>query len=303
MKKKINIIYQLLACTLVFSTGTISAQTGILTQNPIVLLHIDSKKDGSDTPGHITNDVVVTAEGRLGVGLLSPATKVDLRPADSSDSKGVIGVGSNSQLAGDAGAGAIRYTPGDNPNTTAVETTGYLAYSDGEKWVPLPLIAPAKVSMSGSKNSALSVPNNTSTKITNWTMTGNTDGYFNTSTNEFTAPRAGFYLVTFNITLGPNTGAAANILNNTFIETSIETMNAPATTIPRFITVNSYPAFQASGASATASTVRNYISGNCNGIFYLNSGSKIYFQVKHTTGGTRSVVADGTLNNFSIREL
>lgn len=285
MKKKVNIIYQLLACTLIFSTSTISAQTGVLTQNPSTSLHIDAADDNTATISttQAANDVVVTAAGSLGVGVLVPVTKVDLRSADQ---KGIIGLGTNTQTAVAAGAGAIRYNA----------TTLKLEYSDSANWIPLAQTAPTKVSISGTTASGQTVSNNTNTRIGSWTLSGDTESTFSSTNNDFTAPRAGFYLVSLSITLGPNTGAAANINNSTFIETAIETGSVSTTTIPKFITVNSYPAFQ-------ASTITNYISGNCNGIFYLNQGAKVFFTVKHTTGGTRTVLNDATLNNFSIQEL
>ncbi|MPS73478.1 hypothetical protein SAMN05421825_0739 [Epilithonimonas hungarica] len=285
MKKKVSIIYQLLACTLIFSTSTIAAQTGVLTQNPSTTLHIDAADDNTATisTAQAANDVVVTTAGNLGVGVLAPVTKVDLRSADQ---KGIIGLGTNTQTAAAAGAGAIRYNSGN-----------FLEYSDGANWIPMATTAPPKVSISGTTSDATyNISNNTSTRIRTWSVTGDTTGAFSSTNNEFTAPRNGFYLVSFSITLGPNSGAGGVINNSTFIETAIETSGVTTTTIPKFITVNSYPAFQ-------ASTIRNYISGNCNGIFYLNQGSKIFFTVKHTTGGTRTVLNDATLNNFSIQEL
>ncbi len=285
MKKKLNIIYQMFACTLIFSVSTLAAQTGVLTQNPSAPLHIDAADDNAGTisAAQAANDVVVTTAGSIGVGVLAPVTKVDLR---SSDQKGIIGLGSNSQTAGSAGAGAIRY----NAATLKLE------YSDGNNWIPLAQTAPTKVSISGTTASGQNVNNNTSTRIGSWTLSGDTESTFNSVNNDFTAPRPGFYLVSFSITLGPNTGAGGVINNSSFIETAIETSGVTTTTIPKFITVNSYPAFQ-------ASTIRNYISGNCNGIFYLNQGAKVFFTVKHTTGGTRTVLSDATLNNFSIQEL
>lgn len=285
MKKKVNIIYKLLVCTLIFSAGTIMAQTGVLTQNPSTPLHIDAADDNAATisTAQAANDVIVTAAGNLGVGVLVPVTKVDLRSADQ---KGIIGLGTNTQTAGAAGAGAIRYNA----------TTLKLEYSDGTNWIPLALTAPTKVSISGTTASGQNVGNNTNTRIGSWTLSGDAEGTFSAANNEFNAPRTGFYLVSFSITLGPNSGAGGVINNSTFIETAIETSGVTTTTIPKFITVNSYPAFQ-------ASTIRNYISGNCNGIFYLNQGAKVFFTVKHTTGGTRTVLNDATLNNFSIQEL
>jgi len=284
MKKKVNIVYQLLVCTLIFSAGTVMAQTGVLTQSPSTPLHIDAADDNTATisTAQAANDVVVTEAGNLGVGVLAPVTRVDLR---SIDQKGIIGLGTNTQTAVAAGAGAMRYNSGN-----------FLEYSDGVNWIPMATTAPPKVSISGTTASGQTVSNNTNTRIGSWTLSGDTGNTFSNTNNEFTAPRAGFYLVSFSITLGPNTGSAGNINNSTFIETAIETGSVSTTTIPKFITVNSYPAFQ-------ASTIRNYISGNCNGIFYLNQGAKVFFTIKHTTGGTRTVLNDATLNNFSIQEL
>ena len=287
MKKKINIIYQLLACILIFSASTIAAQTGVLTQDPSTPLHIDAADDNAATPtaAQLQNDVVVTAAGNLGVGVLAPATKVDLRSADQ---KGIIGVGQNTgQTAAVAGAGAMRYS-----------TSGYLEYSDGETWIPLPLAAPPKALVNATKTSTQSITSGTSTStpipITGWQATTNSGGYFDALNGTFTAPRTGFYLVSFNITL-----TAANIARNSFIETAIEAsgLNGTTTTIPKFVTVNSYPAYQ-------ATLISNIVSGNCNGIFYLNSGATLKFTVRHTTGNRNVYTGDGgRFNNISISEL
>jgi hypothetical protein len=282
MKKKINIKYQLLACTLIFSAGRTFAQTGTGTINPQAAFHIDAAKDASDTPAHIANDVVVTAAGNLGVGLLSPVTRVDLRSADQ---KGILGVGINTQSAVAAGAGAIRYH----------DTSKFLEYSDEEQWIALPLNPPTKVLINATNNSGMSIPSGTgtSTAITNgWNETGDSENAF--TNGVFTAPRDGFYLVSFSITLGPSTG---NIPNNTYIETAIEGVSLTGTTtIPTFKTINSYPAYQ-------ANVKQNYISGNCNAIFNLKAGNTFRFTVKHNMGAGRVVLADATLNNLSISEL
>jgi len=281
MKKKINIRHHLLASILIFSAIPIAAQTGVLTKDPFGLLHIDGAKDGSNTPSHIANDVVVSAAGNLGVGLLSPVTKVDLRSADQ---KGILGVGTNTQLAIVAGAGAIRYNAG-----------GYLDYSDGDNWIALPLTAPTKVLINATKGSTQGITSGvaTSTPIVGWAKSGDTENAFDIATGIFKAPRDGFYLVSFSITLGPGTG---NIPNNTYIETAIEGIVTTGVTIPVFKTINSYPAYQ-------ANIKQNYISGNCNAIFNLKANDTFRFTVKHNMGAGRSVLADATLNNLSISEL
>lgn len=277
MQKKINLIFKMLACILVFSAGKLTAQTGVLTLDPVHALHIDAADDNAATPTatQLQNDVVVTTAGNLGVGVLNPVTKVDLR---STDQKGIIGVGQNTgQTAAAAGGGAMRYNTG-----------GYLEYSDGEKWIALPLTAPDKALVNATKSSSQNIANNTETQIIGWNTSVNIGGHFDGSV--FTAPRDGFYLVSFNITL-----ASANIANSSFIETIIES-DQTTNNIPVYRTINSYPAFQ-------ASTISNFVSGNCNAIFQLEAGKQIRFKVRHTLGGVRSTLNNGIFNNISISEL
>lgn len=282
MKMKISITYQLLAFILFFSSGKISAQVGLFTSTPLQSLQIDAGKDNGTAPDalKLSNDVVVSSTGNLGIGVLNPITKVDLR---SPDNKGLIGLGTSTQTPSESGIGTIRYNTG-----------GFLEYSDGEQWIALPLTPPTKALVNASKSSAQSVGNNSTVYISDWTETvdlGTTpNGDFNPSTGIFTAPRDGFYLVSFNITL-----ANGNIPKNTFIETAIES-DRTIENIQTYKTVNSYPAFQAGAVS-------NYISGNCNAIFNLKTGNTIKFSVKHNIGSARNTLNDGKLNNLSISEL
>lgn len=282
MKMKISFAYQLLACILFFSSGQITAQVGFFTDKPAHPLQIDAKKDNGATPDapKLSNDVVVNTSGNLGIGVPNPITKVDLR---SPDNKGLIGLGTSTQTPGDAGAGAIRYNTG-----------GFLEYSDGEQWIALPLTPPTKALVNANKSTAQSIGNNSTIYVSGWNETvdlgAGPNGDFNPSTGIFTAPRDGFYLVSFSITL-----ANGNIPKNTFIETSIES-DRNIENIQTYKTVNSYPAFQAGAVS-------NFISGNCNAIFNLKAGNTIKFGVKHNIGSARNTLNDGKLNNLSISEL
>ncbi|PKF73914.1 hypothetical protein [Chryseobacterium sp. PMSZPI] len=282
MKLKISFVYRLIACILFFSSGIIAAQVGFFTNKPLKPLQIDAAKDNGATPDalKLSNDVVVDSIGNLGVGVLNPITKVDLR---SSDNKGLIGLGAGTQTPVEAGGGAIRY----NAN-------GYLEYSDGEQWIALPLTAPTKALVNASKSTAQSIASGSTVYISDWIETvdlGTTaNGDFNPSTGVFTAPRDGFYLVSFNITL-----ANGAIPKNTFIETAIES-DRNIENIQTYKTVNSYPAFQ-------AGVVSNFISGNCNAIFNLKAGNTIKFSVKHNIGSARNTLNDGKFNNLSISEL
>ncbi|MBB6372289.1 hypothetical protein [Chryseobacterium shigense] len=259
-----------------------NAQVGFYTTTPAQPLHIDAGKDNGSAPDatKISNDVVITSEGQVGVGLLNPVTKVDLR---SSSDQRIIGLGSATQSPSAAGGGALRYNTG-----------GFLEYSDGEQWIALPLTAPTKALVNASKGSAQSIPSATSTVITGWTETvdlgAGAGGDFDPTNGIFKAPRDGFYLVSFNITL-----ANGNIPKNTFIEAAIES-NQNTDNIPVFKTINSYPAFQAGAVS-------NFISGNCNAIFNLKKDDTIKFSVRHNIGSARNTLNDSKLNNLSISEL
>ena len=59
----------------------LSAQVGIRTEDPRGMLHVDAKGDtrisASDTV-NISDDVVVTPAGRIGVGTLTPRTRLDV---------------------------------------------------------------------------------------------------------------------------------------------------------------------------------------------------------------------------------
>lgn len=282
MKHKINKAHQLLAGILFFSSVYTAAQVGFFTANSIHPLQIDAAKDNGTAPDSqkLSNDIVVNADGNVGIGVLNPVTKMDLR---STDNKGLVGLGTGTQTPVEAGAGAIRYN-----------SNGFLEYSDGEQWIALPLAPPVKALVNASKASAQSIGSNSTIYVTGWTETvdsgSGTSGDFDPATGTFTAPRDGFYLVSFNITL-----ANGNIPKNTFIETAIES-DRSTENIPIFKTVNSYPAFQ-------AGTVSNYISGNCNAIFNLKAGNTIKFSVKHNIGSARNTLNDGKFNNLSISEL
>lgn len=77
MKK---IIYSILVFSLFYSLSLLS-QVGIKTDYPRSLFHIDAASDntsGALSDGQIANDVVLSSEGKLGVGVLNPQARLDI---------------------------------------------------------------------------------------------------------------------------------------------------------------------------------------------------------------------------------
>lgn len=275
---KIHNIYGMLLLVLSFS---MHAQTGVFTKDPLQPFHIDAAKDNTVVPpsaSQILNDVVLTSDGRLGVGVLNPKTKVDIRSADQ---KGIIGLGTSNQTPADAGPGAIRYSTGN-----------IIQYSDGAAWHNLPMTLPPKALVLANKGTARTFGNNATTTVDGWSVITDSQSNFTANTGTFIAPRAGFYIVSFNVTL-----ADGNIAQNSRIETIIES-NATSGNIQTYRSVNSYPAWD-------VNTVSNIVGGNCTAIFNLAAGNTIQFKVYHNFGGTRNIDTSngGTNNSISIYEL
>lgn len=175
-----------------FFLNSAKAQVGIRTSSPQATFHIDGAKDnpstGAPTSAQIANDVIFTASGEIGVGTLSPATKLDVRSANNTDN--AIGIGETTQTAAVAGAGAMRYNPLNG---------GKMQYSDGVVWQDL-ISAPTKavvVANIQAANFAIKIPYQVSTGIAGWNEISDPTTNFNSATGVFTAPRTGVYLVSF----------------------------------------------------------------------------------------------------------
>lgn len=72
MKKSILLIINLLLVKLCVS------QVGINTENPKGVFHIDAKGDTGVQGVEFSDDIVVNAEGRMGIGTLTPQAKLDI---------------------------------------------------------------------------------------------------------------------------------------------------------------------------------------------------------------------------------
>lgn len=191
MEKNITLIKGVLILGCLFLNSA-KAQVGISTSNPQTSLHIDGAKDnpatGTPTTSQIANDVAFTSSGELGVGTLTPATKLDVRSVNNTDNS--IGIGETTQTAAAAGAGALRYNPFSG---------GKMQYSDGVVWQDL-ISNPTKavvVANIQASNFAVKVPYQVSTGLSGWNEISDPTANFNPSTGLFTAPRTGVYLVSF----------------------------------------------------------------------------------------------------------
>lgn len=191
MEKNITLIKGVLILGCLFLNSA-KAQVGISTSNPQTSLHIDGAKDnpatGAPTTSQIANDVAFTSSGEIGVGTLTPATKLDVRSVNNTDNS--IGIGETTQTAAAAGAGALRYNPFSG---------GKMQYSDGVVWQDL-ISNPTKavvVANIQASNFAVKVPYQVSTGLSGWNEISDPTANFNPSTGLFTAPRTGVYLVSF----------------------------------------------------------------------------------------------------------
>lgn len=172
------------------STFSLFAQIGINTKDVKGAFHVDGKIDNFSTPTNeqTDNDFVVTTNGNVGVGTITPVTKLDLR--STSNSNNALGIGFTSKTAESVGAGVIRYV-----NTSG----GKLQISDGIQWMDIYSV-PKKsfvVARIRTADKAIKFTYNTATIIAGWEITNDISNNFNATTGEFVAPRDGVYTFSF----------------------------------------------------------------------------------------------------------
>lgn len=114
-----------------FTVSAISAQVGINTSNPQNTFHIDAGRDnpsnGTPSTSQQNNDVIVTSTGAVGIGTISPTTKVDiagnLRIGNTSGSAGSSNV---SSLVRDNTTGEVKVSTSSTGNTFPIN---YITYT------------------------------------------------------------------------------------------------------------------------------------------------------------------------------
>lgn len=192
ISSKINML--LLGLLLMTFTSTSYAQTGIGTRNPQGPLHIDGAKDnattGAPSDTQVANDVIITNAGFVGVGLISPSVKLDMR---STGAENAIGLGTTTMTASAAGAGATRYDVTSTPVGPKIEV------SDGSVWSKV-YVGPQKAVVVARKIATQNI-GTSATTITNWSEVRDMSNSFDPTTGIFTAPRSGTYtfLLTYNL--------------------------------------------------------------------------------------------------------
>ena len=255
------------------------SQVGIGTNSPQQEFHIDAAQNNVTAPTNTRNndDVVITADGKLGIGNVNPIAKVDVR---NDLDENVIGIGTTTQSASAAGAGAVQYS------SNGVDSG--LAYSDGSNWIFLPS-QPVKAIVYANKSTSQNINTNTVTTITGWDEVTDNTNSFNHNTGVFTAPKTGVYIVSLNLVT-----QSGSIANNSSTETIIESNTSSG--VPQFRCVNSYPGY-------TSGTATNMTGNNCTGIFHLQQGNTINPRFWQNISSSRNIAADESLNTLTISEL
>lgn len=276
MKKE---LYSILILFLI-SSVVVFGQTGVQTKQSQGVLHIDGQKDNSGVPtqNQRKNDVVFTEDGYLGVGILNPDTRVDIR---SGEQTSIVGIGQTSRTAVEVGAGVLRYN----------EVDDMMEYSDGLNWYPLSDMPPPKAVVVATKTNTQTFANNSGTTITNFNTVEDNYNAFNNSSGVFTAPREGYYYVSLNYTL-----SSGVVNNNSYIESVIVSSNSQ-NNIKEYRGLNSFPGFH------TNYTPQIEVAGNATALFYLKEGDTVHFSIYHTLGGPKTNTGNANENRISIIEI
>ena len=138
--------------------------------------------------------------GNVAIGSTAPNARLDIRttPTSTSDpGAGYLGIGTTPTAANTAGAGAVRYS---------TSSGGILQYSNGSAWNTLTSNVQRSVVTGYFSGSA-----GTGSRILTCTINQDRNGDF--SSNFFTAPRTGLYLVTISILTSQRSWSAGEELN------------------------------------------------------------------------------------------
>ncbi|AZA84149.1 hypothetical protein C1637_16810 [Chryseobacterium lactis] len=283
MKKRIRLIILIIGI-LYSCVDLMNAQTGIGTANPQGILHVDGAKDnattGVPTAAQVANDVIVNkTTGFIGVGVLNPQVKLDMR---SSGPENALGLSTTTMTAAAAGAGAVRYDVINTPVGAKIEV------SDGSVWHKA-YIAPQKAVVVARKITSQSITQSSATNITNWNLVRDMSNSFDASLGIFTAPRDGTYtfLLTFNFN-----GAVINDgsrVESQFYDTTANTVLASV-----YKTFGQSMTGTPDDANATRST---QAGGSSTVTLTLTAGTKVVTRLWHNLISSGSVALRVTTNS------
>ncbi|MBB6330098.1 hypothetical protein HNP24_001048 [Chryseobacterium sediminis] len=277
------------------------AQTGIGTSNPQGILHVDGARDnvatGIPTASQAANDVIINrTTGFLGLGVLQPKVKLDMRSAGLENA---LGLNTTTMSAAAAGAGAVRYDVINAPVGAKIEV------SDGSVWSKA-YIAPQKSVVVARKITSQSITQGSATNIGNWNVVRDMSNSFDATLGVFTAPRDGTYtfLLTYNFNgVVINDGSRVesqfyNTTTSTVLASVYKTFGQSMTGTPD--DANATRSTQAGGSSTVTLT--------------LSSGTKVVTRLWHnlissgavtlrvTSSSTDPTNPDDGFNNLTIIE-
>ncbi len=286
------------------------SQVGINTTNPLGILHIDGAKDnpatGTPNASQQANDIVATADGRLGIGTLTPTARLEL---NSGTTNGALKITDGTQgigkvLTSDASGLAIWQiipawgTSGTgNSDATALNALGtkFIGTTDAHS-----LVIKTNNNLAGyigtSVNDNLTLGVNAGKTTTTGNLNvflGNNAGATNTlgSSNVFVGPYAGTANTTgnSNVFMGYNSGSSSTTGDaNAFVGTWAGNTNTTGG-------YNAFMGYQAGNSNSAGSNGtflgysagRNNTTGNNNVSLGALAGQTI------TTGGNNTFVGTG----------
>jgi hypothetical protein len=218
---------------------------------------------GSSNDAGSNKTAAITRSGKLGIGNNNPNATIDARtnPTSSTDpGAGFLGLGTTSNAASTAGAGAMRYS---------TSSGGVVEYSNGTNWNTLTsTVQRANVYASRLSATEFDINNNTlSNEFGNFTMNvGSGTSNFNATNGVFTAPRTGLYNVSAGMSFQLLQASSSGVLH--FLVIKNGTIEACNQAIPINFPINAV------------------MSANISCSVPLNAGETVQIRYHNWTGST-----------------
>lgn len=262
MKKNIKAIMLVLISMVIMSENISAQNVGVNTLTPRAALEV--KGVGNTTASktmRIVNSsgveiLTMLDNGRLGLGQVAPAVRLDLRGTLPNP---VVGIGTTSKNAASVGGGAIRY----------MEGTKEIHYSDGVQWFRLKSSAIRPCFVGVNDYVAGSYPTETTSVLKGYDAMYDSHNAFDVTTSIYTAPVDGLYVVSFTLSFN----RAIVIPDNSYIEARWVSSNGNEVKA-----VQAYP----KGGAGQAGLI-------CTGTIQLQADDTIWPEIWHNLGGNRQM--------------